>query len=159
MIGYVNSLNVIKQYLVDLERFVSIENANGEYSVNKLSENLLIGFFDILFDAAFENANYRLTANYPGIDLVDLNKGTALQITSRNDTGKILETVQRIRDYKLYKKINTFYIYIVGRKKTYQNLQEKIDQITGNLFKFDVGNIYDTASIYVYLNALDDSIK
>ena len=29
MIEYVNSLNVIKQYLVDLERFVSIENANG----------------------------------------------------------------------------------------------------------------------------------
>lgn len=159
MIEYVNSLNVIKQYLVDLERFVSIENANGEYSVNKLSENLLIGFFDILFDADFENANYRLAANYPGIDLVDLNKGVALQITSRNGTDKILETVQRIRDYKIYKKINTFYIYIIGRKKKYQNLQEKIDQITGDLFMFDAGNIYDTASIYVYLNALDDSNK
>ena len=112
MIDYINNLDIIKQYLVDLERFVHIENANGEYSVNKLSENLLIGFFDILFDADFVNANYTLAANYPGIDLVDYNKKIALQVTSETGSGKILETVQKIHDYEIYKKIDTFYIYI-----------------------------------------------
>lgn len=117
MIEYVNSLNIIKQYLVDLERLVYIENANGEYSINKLSENLLIGFFNILFDADFENANYTLAGNYPGIDIVDFSNKVALQITSENSSGKILETVQKIMEYKIYKEINTFYIYILDRKR------------------------------------------
>ena len=159
MIEYVNSLNIIKQYLVDLERLVHIENANGEYSINKLSENLLIGFFNILFDASFENANYTLAGNYPGIDIVDFNKRIALQITSENSSGKILETVRMIKKYKIFKEINTFYIYILDRKKTYQDLQNKIDKITGNQFKFDAINIYDSASIYVYLNNLSDINK
>lgn len=159
MIKYVNSLNIIKQYLVDLERFVHIENANGEYSINKLSENLLIGFFNILFDANFENANYTLAVNYPGIDIVDFNNKVALQITSENSSGKILETVKMILEYKIYKEINTFYIYILDRKKTYQNLQKRIDKITGNQFKFNAINIYDAASAYVYLNHLGDKNK
>lgn len=159
MIEYVNSLNIIKQYLVDLERLVHIENANGEYSINKLSENLLIGFFNILFDADFKNANYTLAGNYPGIDIVDFSNKVALQITSENSAGKILETVQKIMEYKIYKEINTFYIYILDRKKTYQNLQNRIDKITGDQFKFDAVNIYDSASIYVYLNNLGDINK
>ncbi len=159
MIKYVNSLNIIKQYLVDLERFVHIENANGEYSINKLSENLLIGFFNILFDANFENANYTLALNYPGIDIVDFNNKVALQITSENSSGKILETVKMILEYKIYKEINTFYIYILDRKKIYQNLQKRIDKITGNQFKFNAINIYDAASAYVYLNHLGDKNK
>ena len=95
MIEYVNSLNIIKQYLVDLERLVHIENSNGEYSINKLSENLLIGFFNILFDVSFENANYTLAGNYPGIDIVDFRNKIALQVTSENSSGKILETVHK----------------------------------------------------------------
>ena len=159
MIDYINNLDIIKQYLVDLERFVHIENANGEYSVNKLSENLLIGFFDILFDADFVNANYTLAANYPGIDLVDYNKKIALQVTSETGSGKILETVQKIHDYEIYKKIDTFYIYMIDRKKVYRQLQKKIDQITKNLFTFSESNIHDAASIYVHLNKLGDRNK
>lgn len=159
MIEYVNSLNIIKQYLVDLERLVHIENANGEYSINKVSENLLIGFFNILFDASFENANYTFARNYPGIDIVDFNKKTAIQITSENNSEKILDTVRMIRQYEIYKEFNTFYIYILDKKKTYRNLQERIDKITGELFTFDAINIYDAASVYVYLNAFGDKHK
>lgn len=159
MIEYVNSLNAIKQYLVDLDRSVQIENANGEYSINKLSENLLIGFFNILFDASFENANYSLAGNYPGIDIVDFNKKAAIQITSENNSEKILDTVRTIKEHGIYKEFNTFYIYILGKKKAYRNLQEKIDKITGELFVFDTKNIHDAASVYVYLNALGDINK
>ena len=159
MIEYVNSLNIIKQYLVDLERFVQIENANGEYGINKLSENLLIGFFNILFDADFENANYSLAENYPGIDIVDFNKKAAMQITSENNSEKILDTVRMIRERELYKAFHTFYIYILSRKKSYRNLQERIDKITGKLFSFHTVNIYDAASVYVYLNRLGDKNK
>lgn len=159
MIEYVNSLNIIKQYLVDLERLVHIENANGEYSINKMSENLLIGFFNILFDASFENANYTLARNYPGIDIADFNKKIAIQITSENDSEKILDTVRMIRQYEIYKEFNTFYIYILDKKKAYRNLQERIDKITGELFTFDAINIYDAASVYVYLNAIGDKHK
>lgn len=159
MIEYVNSLNIIKQHLVDLERLVHIENANGEYSINKLSENLLIGFFNILFDANFENANYTLAENYPGIDIIDFNKKVAMQITSENNSEKILNTVQMIREREIYKEINIFYIYILDKKKAYRNLQERIDKITKKLFKFDIINIYDAASVYVYLNALGNKNK
>lgn len=159
MIEYVNSLNIIKQYLVDLERLVHIENANGEYSINKMSENLLIGFFNILFDANFENANYTLAENYAAIDIIDSNNKIALQITSENSSGKILETMQMIRERKIYEEFHRFYIYILDRKKAYRNLQDRIDKITGKLFTFDTINIYDAASIYVYLNALGDINK
>lgn len=159
MIEYVNSLNIIKQYLVDLERLVHIENSNGEYSINKLSENLLIGFFNILFDVSFENANYTLAGNYPGIDIVDFRNKVAVQVTSENSSGKILETVQKIKEYKIYEKINTFYIYLLDRKKNYQDIQNRINKITGEEFKFDAVNIYDSASIYVYLNTLGDIDK
>lgn len=147
MIEYVNSLNIIKQYLVDLERLVHIENANGEYSINKMSENLLIGFFNILFDANFENANYTLAENYAAIDIIDSNNKIALQITSENSSGKILETMQMIRERKIYEEFHRFYIYILDRKKAYRNLQDRIDKITGKLFTFDTINIYDAASI------------
>lgn len=159
MIEYINSLNLIKQYLVDLEHYVHIENANGEYSVNKISENLLLGFFNILFNANFENANYSLSVNYPGIDIVDYNKKIALQITSDNSSKKILETVQMIHDKEIYKLVSDFYIYILDRKKKYRNLQNRIDNRTKNLFIFDEKNIYDSASIYVHLNQLGDSDK
>lgn len=159
MIEYINILNIIKQHLVDLERYVHIENANGEYSINKVSENLLIGFFNILFDANFQNANYTLAANYPGIDIVDFNKKIGIQITSENGSRKILETVQMIYDYEIYKKVSTFYVYVLDRKKTYRNLQKKIRGITGNLFQFDAKNIYDSASIYAYLSNLGDKNK
>lgn len=159
MIEYVNSLNIIKQHLVDLERSVQIENANGEYGINKLSENLLIGFFNILFDADFENANYSLAENYPGIDIVDFNKKVAMQITSENNSEKILDTVRMIKEHEIYKEFHTFYIYMLSKKKAYRNLQERIDKITGKLFTFDTVNIYDAASVYVYLNHLGDKNK
>lgn len=159
MIEYVNSLNIIKQHLVDLERYVQIENANGEYGINKLSENLLIGFFNILFDADFENANYSLAENYPGIDIVDFNKKAAIQITSENNSEKILDTVRMIKEHKIYKEFHTFYIYMLSKKKAYRNLQERIDKITEELFTFNIVNIYDAASVYVYLNHLGDKNK
>ncbi len=119
----------------------------------------MIGFFNILFDANFENANYTLSVNYPGIDLVDFSNKVALQITSENSSGKILETVKMILEYKIYEEINTFYIYLLDRKKKYQDLQKRIDNITGNQFKFDAKNVYDAASAYVYLNHLGDKNK
>lgn len=119
----------------------------------------MIGFFNILFDADFENANYSLEENYPGIDIVDFNKKAAMQITSENNSEKILDTVRMIRERELYKEFHTFYIYILSRKKSYRNLQERIDKITGKLFSFHTVNIYDAASVYVYLNRLGDKNK
>ena len=48
---------------------------------------------------------------------------------------------------------------MLDRKKAYRNLQKRVDEITEDLFRFDVMNIYDSASIYVYLNNLGDRNK
>ena len=61
-------LNMIKELLVDLSKYIEIENSNEEYAINKIAENILIGVFNILFDCDLKNMGY-IKKNYPAIDL------------------------------------------------------------------------------------------
>ena len=53
-------LNMIKELLVDLSKYIEIENSNEEYGVNKIAENILIGVFNILFDCHLKNTTLNI---------------------------------------------------------------------------------------------------
>ena len=148
-------LNMIKELLVDLSKYIEIENSNEEYGVNKIAENILIGVFNILFDCHLKNMGY-IKKNYPAIDLADSAKKISIQVTARNDSTKIKQTLEQIKKQKYHLEYKDIYIFVITKEKSYQLKQEKIDQITEPEYNFPVKNIIDITDLYTMLNQNND---
>ena len=151
-------LNKIKELLVDFSKYIDLENSNGEFGINKTAENIIAGLLNIVFGFELENMNKGIN-NYPGVDLADVDKKIAFQISSDNERKKILKTLQTINTYKIYLQFDKIYIYILGRKKKYKNLQLAINEITNNKFSFLKEDILDYQDIYKLLANSQDINK
>lgn len=146
-----NELDRITELLAGFSQYISIKNSNEEYGINKIAENLMMGFFNIVFDCKLENMGYQ-KKNYPGIDLGDCNKKIAIQVTSDSSSDKIIHTLEEIKKYKLYDEYEEIYIYLLKEKKQYKNLQQKIDDVTKPDFTFSETHVIDAEDIYRKLN-------
>ena len=87
------ALRDISTALGRLRHEISIENAAGYLSRNKLLENLLLPVFRIVFNLpALRNA-HEATSNVGYFDLVDDGVGTVVQVTTERRAAKITETL------------------------------------------------------------------
>ncbi len=112
------------------------------YDINIDAEQSLIPVLNAVFDVELVNAN-KLRANFPAVDLVDVRKKVAFQITGSPTLDKILETIRKFIDYKLYEQFQTLYIYILTKKKDSYDAT-KINMATRGKFHFDTrANIVD----------------
>ena len=83
------------------------------------------------------NLNYEEKQNYPGIDLADDQARIAVQVTSTSSLGKIKDSISTSLKYKLNEKYDRLIVFILTKKQTSYS-QTAIDQITNNVFLFDV---------------------
>lgn len=153
-----NELNKIKELLVTFSRYVELENSNGEFGINKTAENIIAGLLNIVFECRLKNMNEK-NSNYPAIDLADLDKKIVFQVTSENARKKILKTLGTFKSQGLYLQYDKVYIYILGKKKKYKDIQTSINKQVDNKFIFLEKQILDYEDIYVLLSNCQDMDK
>lgn len=77
--------------------------ASGHTDFNKVSEDVLVPFFRLLFNLpSLRNLNTEAKANFPVIDLADDNAKVAFQVTATSDSKKIKETLKAFVDKEMY---------------------------------------------------------
>lgn len=103
----------VTKYLSRFKEQVKILNANGEFSINIHAENVLISILNILYDCLLENVNYIEGKNYNSIDLRDVNKKIAIQVTSTSDIEKIKHTLSQFFKYKHPENYETLFVLIL----------------------------------------------
>lgn len=154
-------LDRITELLTDLSRYISIKNENGEYGINGTLENLLRGFFDILFDCRLKNLNY-YQKNFPAVDLGDYDKRIAIQVTTEDISTKMKEVVDRIKKNKIYNDFDNIYIFFctakekpTARKNSWSD-QEKINSATKPEFFLPKDHVLFIEDIYRILSLTKD---
>jgi SpoVK/Ycf46/Vps4 family AAA+-type ATPase len=73
---------------------VKLNNCIDFFDINRVSEDLALKLLNEIYGYHLENLNYT-KANYPGIDLGDKTNKIGFQITSRRDTRKFKESLER----------------------------------------------------------------
>lgn len=148
----------ISQLLSRFKEQVTILNANGEFSINIHSENILIRLLNEIFSCNLKNVNYEEGKTYPSIDLRDKTNRIAIQVTSTANFEKIKHTLNQYLENELYNEFDTLYIFILTQKQSKYD-QSKIDKIINGKFNFDVKKIIDKTDIYKELNSQNNLNK
>lgn len=124
---------------------LEIETLN---KVNLMDYNIIAEDFyrDLLKFCGYNLKNLNETSkNADSIDLVDIDNKIAIQVTSRNDTTKIHDTIKGFYNNSEYDKYKRLIILLVGKPKLDYS---RTDFTQGNLFPFDKQNdIIDIADI------------
>lgn len=94
---------------------IDLRNKLGLLDLTKVSEDFFKELINIVYDLNLINLNIG-RVNEPGIDLGDLSKQIAFQVTSTKTTEKINNTLEKIQDSHLeyYKSIK---VIIIGKKQ------------------------------------------
>lgn len=130
----------IDNYLNELIGIIRIRNKSGNFDVNKVSENRAISLFNILYDLNLKNANNILSDNFPAVDLIDSEARVAIQVTSTTSKDKIIYTVEKFIEKKLYKDYDKLILYILTEKQkafTAKTVKE-IRSLTKGYIKFEL---------------------
>lgn len=114
------NLDKIKEAFVKISSFIELSNENGETDFNKAMEDFFIPILNLVTNTILENANKHVS-NYPVIDLHDLERRKAIQLTSQDTSVKKRDTFNKFFDHKLDEKYDTLYIVFL---KMNANLRE-----------------------------------
>ena len=88
-----------------LEAEVHILSENGKNDLSKSCELFFAKILNIIYDLNLIDVNlYFKKANYPGIDIGDLEHKIAYQITIRGDNEKVIGTFINANKNKIFKK-------------------------------------------------------
>ena len=89
------------EYLSNIRRMlggflveITLENGVNRQNQNISAEDIFGGLLNILYDYQLENAN-RGQQNQMGVDLIDVENGIAVQVTSTNTRQKVLHTLEK----------------------------------------------------------------
>ena len=140
------AINRISILFATLSQIIATKNESSLFDVNIHSENIFQRILTIVYEwEDLINLN-SLDKNYPGLDLGDFNKKIGIQVTSRKDSVKVKDTLNKIIDYKLYQDFDTIYVYVITQKQSsYQ--ETGWAEIIDNKFTFDKSNIIDASDI------------
>jgi hypothetical protein len=97
---------------------IKSHNAVGFFDINKLAEGVALKLLNEISDYQLENLNYE-KINYPGIDLGDKINKIGFQVTSRNDSRKIYDNLEKFAKgpAKIYPNGIRFLIWNTGTGK------------------------------------------
>ena len=141
----------IKSTFTKWDSSLKLDNSEGLFNINKLSENFCRDIFNIIFEqenVELENVNL-FRSNFPAIDLADKNGKYAIQVTSNSTYKKVKDTLNKFIENKYYKNYNTLLIIILGFEKPKLNRLGKVVKT-----KFNKDNILCFEDIYKLINNL-----
>ncbi|MCH6265114.1 SMEK domain-containing protein [Neobacillus citreus] len=132
-------LEEVNKYFSILTNYIEFQNSSGYFDINKYCENFFCELLNKVYDLELENLN-KIKVNFPAVDLGDYSEGVCFQVTSSNGRKKIVETVEKFVENKLYEDFNELNILILGSKKNYK----KSDIDTNGTIEFDIDkNVID----------------
>ncbi|MEW4278911.1 SMEK domain-containing protein [Priestia megaterium] len=136
-----NDLKLVLQYLANWIAEITSKNIVYYYDINKISEGLAMNLLNEVYDLELINLN-EIKTNHPGIDLGDATKSLlAYQITSRTDSAKIKETLEKFVKENYNKTYSNGVKFLIlnfediklgntNYKKIYNKFNKKTDVIT-----------------------------
>lgn len=145
------ALEDISNALGRLQHQISLENAAGYFSTNKILENVLLPVLAKTYDLPhLRNANVG-GANVPYVDLVDDSKKFAFQITTERHASKITDTLTGFVANNTFQKYKTlrFFIFAPTPVATQKRSHEKWKEICKGKFDFKpADDIVQFADLY-----------
>lgn len=142
-------LTKIKKYLSRYQQLVKINTSNDEYDINVHSENTLIPLLNASLDADFKNANLT-KKNAEAIDLIDVERGIAVQVTATAKISKIKLTLEKFSRSDFSKHIDRIYVFILTEKQRSYS-QQSIDKSRGRVPFSAKHNILDSTDLYALI--------
>lgn len=133
-----NALADISSALGRLQHQISLENAAGYFSTNKVLENILLPVLAKTYGLPhLHNANVG-GANVPYVDMVDDRKKFAFQVTTERHASKITDTLTGFVASKTFRKYKTLRFFIFAPKAVAFTTasRKKWDRLCKGNFKF-----------------------
>ncbi|MFP7486367.1 SMEK domain-containing protein [Priestia filamentosa] len=116
----------------------------GLFDLNRYCEDFAKDLLNLIYGYKLVNLN-DVRLNEPGIDLGDMQKKIAFQITSNKKTPKVIETLEKISDeHKVH--YNKFKILILGTKQKSYTIPEDLKSATNFNDKDDIMDFQDLES-------------
>jgi hypothetical protein len=119
--------NSIENNLLEYVRKIDNQGVFNKHDEKLDAEDFFMRLFELIYGwKSLVNLNYT-EKNSAGIDLYDLDKGIAIQVTAiQSDEKKKIEgTIERIKKHHSSKKINKIICFFIRDNKALDNLSEK----------------------------------
>lgn len=130
-------INRLRDELAKIVVQIEGGTAAGLTDQNKIAENLICGLLrEILALPHLSNLNAVKRANYPAIDLADIEKRVAVQVTATPTLQKVKDTLRKFLDNDMDRSFTRLIIYVITRKQDSYS-QTAIAKITGQRIGFD----------------------
>jgi hypothetical protein len=111
------ALEEIGKGLARLTYEVSQENFSGQFSKNRISEDLLLPIFSRIFAApALHNLN-TATQNHPYLDLADDTARIGIQVTTEKTAAKITKTLDGVVAAKLNQQYDRIIVFLLCQSR------------------------------------------
>ncbi|ABX07777.1 Tetratricopeptide TPR_2 repeat protein (plasmid) [Herpetosiphon aurantiacus DSM 785] len=115
---------------------VKSSTAMGHSDINRVAETVLIPLLGRVYECpSLQNLN-SLHPNYPAVDLGDVARRIAFQVTTTPDSKKIKDTLTTFIAHNLHTQFDTVYVYILTEKQ-HSYSPAIFSTITGNHLLFD----------------------
>lgn len=145
-------LTLVSDMLSTLVYKIENRNSINLLDINIVAEDFLKDFLNLVYGYELINVNL-LEKNAPAIDLVDIDRRIAIQVTSDNSSKKIDETLKKFNEKNLYKKYDRLIILILTSKKKYSK-----EFNSGDYLEFDkYTDIIDIKDILKYVRGKSTS--
>lgn len=143
------NLEKIMTIYTEISTYITFHNATGLTDINKSMEDFFIFALNKVLNTKLINAN-KDELNYPAIDLYDLEKKIAVQVTSVDDMQKKNETLEKFYKNNLNLKFNKLYIFFL-KTKSIMSLPKFENGQDENLI-----SLMNLTSLYKAISSLDD---
>jgi hypothetical protein len=124
--------NLMAQFYAQVKGATSI----GRTDFNKVAEIVLIPLLSEIYGLSHLRNMNTEKSNFPGIDLADDYARISYQVTATSSSEKIKDTLQKFRDFELYKKYDRLVIYILTEKQN-SYPDKAFQEIIGGKFAFN----------------------
>lgn len=147
---------IIGQLIDDLSKLhsqIDLRCQLGLTDLNKYCEDFIKEVLNICYELNLKNLNTE-RSNEPGIDLGDIKKKIAYQITSTITSDKINKTLEAINLAQL-EKYNKIKVFIIGKK---QNTYSAVNKDLMTKCSFNISDIEDIADLCRQMISLEYNV-
>lgn len=109
----------IADKLAYLESMIKRYGDMSLYEENLAMEDVICNLLNLAYGYELENLNKKV-ANYPAVDLGDVKRGIAVQVTSNNGRDKIESTLKTFDRNELGAVYHRVIIFVLGSRKKFQ---------------------------------------
>lgn len=158
MVERERSLKNIARYLTEFVTYVEASSALNFTDICHVAEDVFLPVFRKLLELDHLINLNTITPNYPAIDLGDLSKRVAIQVTSSSGLEKVRKTLQRYSHHNLFENYDELIIYIISKKQNSYSGKAILQEMKAfpSTFNFNEEKIWDFTDVLELISKADD---